>query len=265
MGSDLRPPPERRASISQTGPFSEFASVYDDFMHYVDYEGWVNYVCEILNFYRIKGIKLLDLACGTGKCAILFAQRGFEVIGIDISNEMLAQALNKIETKKFNIKFLCQDMRNFGLDSKVDIVTCLYDSFNYLLEKDDLEKTFINVNTALDEGGIFVFDMNTKYALEELWGSRTLQRNERGISSVWKSEYDPDTHIGTLHLTWTMKENGRKKKCCEIHRETFYENDEIRNLLKNAGFKEVVIYAHGTFQAPVEVTPRIMVVALKGI
>ena len=248
---------------TEVQPFSEFAKVYDSFMHYIDYPGWINYICEILNFYEIKGRKLLDLACGTGKCAILFAQRGFEVIGIDLSPDMLAQAINKVETKELNIKYLCQDMRNFKINNPVNIVVCLYDSLNYLLEKKDLEHTFSSVYTALEQGGGFIFDMNTEYAIHKVWGNRTSQRNEGGIKSIWKSEYDPKTCINTLYITWTTKENGMKKKYHEIHRETFYTNDDIENLLKKVGFKEVAVYAHGTFQPPIEVTTRIMVVALK--
>jgi len=255
MGSDLH--------ISQFQPFSEFAVVYDDFMHYIDYQGWVNYICELLNLYEIKGKNLLDLGCGTGKCAILFAKRGFEVIGIDLSPDMLAQAMNKAETKELKIKFLCQDMRNFKIDKSVNIITCLYDSLNYLLEKEDLEKTFNSVHMALEEGGSFIFDMNTEYAIREVWGTRVFRRNEGRIKSVWKSKYDPETHIGVLRLAWTTRENGIKKNHCEIHKETFYSSDDIKNLLKKAGFKDAVIYAHGTFQQPIEVTPRIMVVALK--
>lgn len=257
MGSDLH--------ISQIQPFSKFALVYDAFMHYIDYPGWVDYICEILNFYAIPGKKLLDLACGTGKCTILFAQRGFEVLGIDISPEMLARAMNKIETEELNIKFLCDDMRSFRLATPVDIVTCLYDSLNYLLEKKDLEKTFNSVWTALGEKGIFIFDMNTEYALREVWGNKTIRRNESGVKSIWKSEYDSQTHIGTLHLTWFTNENGIKKEHHEIHRETFYSQGELKTLLKNAGFKKVDIYAHCTFQPPIEVTARIMVVAVKGV
>lgn len=249
--------------ISSSSPFSEFAQVYDAFMHYIDYPGWVRYICEILDLYNIKGKKLLDLACGTGTCAILFAKRGFDVIGIDSSSQMLEQAIKKIETEGLNIKLLLQDMRNFKLAGPVNIVTCLYDSLNYLLKAGDLEETYNSVYKVLEEGGIFIFDMNTEYAIQEVWGNKTLYRTEGGIKTVWKSEYDNNTRIVTLHLTWDVNENGKKKKHYEIHKEISYSNDEIKNLLKKSGFKEVVIYNHGTFQPPIEVTTRIMVVALK--
>jgi ubiquinone/menaquinone biosynthesis C-methylase UbiE len=243
--------------------FSEFAAVYDDFMHYIDYSGWVNYICDILDIYKIRGKKLLDLACGTGKCSVLFAKRGFDVTGIDLSQNMLAQALNKTETKILGIKFLCRDMRNFKIDNKVNAAICIYDSLNYLSNKNDLGCTFSNVYEALREGGAFIFDMNTEYALRKVWGTQTMHRNEGGVKSVWKSTYDRKNHTGTLHLTWTTKEKGKKIKHYEIHREISYSNDDIENLLKKAGFREVIIYAHNTFQPPIEVTSRIMVVALK--
>lgn len=244
-------------------PFSEFARVYDRFMHYIDYPGWVRYICRITELYKINGKRLLDLACGTGTCAILFAKRGFEVTGVDVSPSMLAQAERKIRDGGYRISLLRQDMRDLQVTERVNIITCLYDSLNYLLRIEDIEKTFLHAYDALEHGGAFIFDMNTEYALKVIWGTNVWYRNEGGVPSVWKNEYDAGAKIGTLYLTWTTIEDGRKEEHFEIHRERAYSNEEIRGALDKAGFGKIAIYAHPTFQAPAEVTPRIMVVAIK--
>jgi len=243
--------------------FSEFAGVYDRFMHYIDYPGWVRYACEILNLYNIRGRKLLDIACGTGTCVLLFAEKGFEVTGIDASQEMIAQALEKAGSDKHAALFQQQDMRDFRLGLKFNIATSFYDSINYLLTAEDVGRAFACAFESLEEGGAFIFDMNTEYALSEIWGSKTMKRNEGGVSSVWKNEYDPLTKICTLCLTWLTRENGKNREHVEIHRERAYGNAEVKSLLEKAGFKRIIIYAHPTFSPPFELTARIMVVALK--
>lgn len=251
------------AEISYSQAFSEFAEVYDRFMHYIDYPGWVRYILEIIELFEIRGRRLLDIACGTGTCALLFAREGFEVTGIDISQQMLEQARKKIQNSGYRISLFQQDMREFKIDKRVDIATCLYDSLNYLLQTEDLQRTFVSVHRALEENGAFIFDMNTEYALKVVWGTNVWHRKEGGIASVWKSEFDLKTGIGTLYLTWRTEENGMRKKHHELHQERAYSAQEIRRLLEKAGFRRVEIYAHLTFQPPVEVTPRIMVVAVK--
>jgi len=244
-------------------PFSNFAKVYDSFMHFVDYEGWAKYVKRILDFYDIKGKKLLDLACGTGKCSVLFAEESFEVTGIDISQSMLDVAKAKQESTQYNIQYFCQDIRKFNVPEKADIAISLYDSLNYILEKNDLQETFFCVYNALGKEGIFIFDMNTEYALKHIWGNGKIRRNEGGVKSVWQNEYDDAARIATLNLTWQVKEDGKKKEYFELHKERAYPNEEILDMLKKAGFSLSVIYAHGTFIQPIEFTARIMVVAIK--
>ena len=250
------------AEIAPAQKFSRFARYYDAFMDYIDYPGWVQYIMEILDTYGIKGKKLLDLACGTGTCAVLFAKKGFEVYGIDVSEDMLEQARKKISAMFYNIGFSCQDLRNFKLEKKVDVVTCLYDSMNYLLEEEDVRQAFGSAYNALNNGGAFIFDLNTEYALSVVWGNGVMRRREGGFPSLWRNFYDPETHTGTLHLTWTIKENGSKKEYYETHRERAYPNSRIEEFLKEAGFKEAMIFSHRTFEPPAEISPRVMVVAV---
>lgn len=249
--------------MSSPQAFSEFSDVYDRFMHYIDYPGWVRYACELIALHGIKGKRLLDLACGTGTCAVILAGKGFEVTGIDISAQMLSRAKENARHDGVELKLFSRDMRDFLLDSKSDVITSFYDSINYLLSIEDVEKTFACACRQLENGGAFIFDMNTEFALKEIWGSRTIRRNEGGVASVWKNEFDPATGICTLFLSWSTREGGAKKEHNEIHRERAYTEQEIRDALEKAGFSDVSIYAHPTFQPPFELTPRIMVVAIK--
>lgn len=108
---------------------------------------------------------LLDLACGEGTFAVLMAQQSLKVTGVDVSPEMLRFAREKAEEAGVELRFIEQDMRALSLPEKFDLVTCWYDSLNYLLEWEELAQTFADVARVLKPGGLFVFDMNTIYRL----------------------------------------------------------------------------------------------------
>jgi SAM-dependent methyltransferase len=266
--------PDREIAVQ----FSRFAPYYDRFMHkYVNYKGWANYVLRIFRHYQVKPKVLLDLACGSGIPTMLLAREGYRIYGVDRSETMLDILRGKIgdrgsgtnaqhptpDTRSPAVIPILADMREFSLPEPVDAAISLYDSINYLLAIEDVEKTFACAFRQLASGGAFIFDMNTEYSLREIWGSRTMRRNEGGVVSVWKNEFDPATGICTLFLSWFTREDGAKKEHSEIHREKAYKEEEIRSALEKAGFGKVSIYAHPTFQPPFELTPRIMVVALK--
>jgi SAM-dependent methyltransferase len=258
-------------------PFVRFATHYDKFMwKYVDYKGWVDYVERVFRHYRQIVHTVLDVACGTGIPSILLARRGYRVVGVDRSPEMLAV----LESNRGDlpISTVRSDIRDFALPEPADAAISLYDSINYLLVEEDLVRCFTSVRRALKPGALFVFDMNTLYGLAEYWGTRSTPREVGGIYSIWQNQWDPDTRVSTLHLTFWETERdreleqrmtheearqtgGRAHRFEEIHQERAYTEDEVRRALRAAGFEKVDIYQHGSFSPPGPMTTRMMVVA----
>ncbi|MDH5683169.1 MAG: class I SAM-dependent methyltransferase [candidate division WOR-3 bacterium] len=246
--------------INQTPPFSDFASFYDQFMHrYVDYPAWVKYIEKIFKIFKVRPKKILDLACGTGIPTILFAQRGYSMIGIDRSLAMLEKLREKSQNHNYNITTELADMREFSIPDKVDAVICLYDSINYLLTGEDLKRCFQCVKNVLDQNGLFVFDMNTIYGLTAFWDKRETVREVGNIRSIWRNTSDEKSNISTLRLTCYVKDENRYFE--EIHQERGYELAYVQELLNSCDFSDVRFYQHRTFSPPNEVTIRVMVVA----
>ena len=148
--------------------YSYFACVYDLLTENVEYSRRADYICSLLSENGINGGLLLDVACGTGSLCVELSKRGFDVTGIDISGEMLCEAQNKMYESGENILFLRQDMRSLDLYGTVDCAVCTLDSLNHLTSEEDLLRAFKSISLFLEDGGIFIFDMNTPYKHREI-------------------------------------------------------------------------------------------------
>ncbi|MEG1294731.1 MAG: class I SAM-dependent methyltransferase, partial [Clostridium sp.] len=150
--------------------YTSFARVYDTFMDNIPYEEWADYLQEILKREKVENGLVLDLGCGTGTLTEILASRGFDMIGVDNSVDMLEIAMEKKEQSGQDILYLLQDMRTFELYGTVGAVVSICDSLNYILEETELEQVFRLVNNYLDPGGVFIFDFNTVYKYKEILG-----------------------------------------------------------------------------------------------
>lgn len=240
-------------------PFTKIGPYYDQLMSFVNYPAWVSYIEKILILNTINEREILDLACGTGICLELWLKKGYTVIGLDASPGMLEICRKRLIDYP-GFRLIAGDMRNFTLPNRVPIITCLYDSFNYLLTEVELFNCFKCVYDCLTDNGIFIFDMNTIHTLQDGWGNQTFTRRDDSISSVWANTFDPQTLISSLKLTLTIYENGSEKVLKEFHQERGYALIELGNLLSNAGFK-FSLYRHLTFIPAGESDLRIMGVA----
>ena len=271
--------------------YTSFARVYDMFMDNVPYEEWCDYITGLLKEYGISNGLVLDLGCGTGSMTELLAARGFDMIGVDCSEDMLEIALEKRMASGRDILYLQQDMRDLELYGTVRAVVCLCDSINYLLDVQDLETVFRLVNNYLDPGGIFIFDLNTEYKYRELLADRTVAENRDEGSFIWDNYYDeesrineydlalfipaeeadagkmgegagPDCETGAASGSGTSGE-GLYRKYQETHFQRAYTLDEIREALERAGMEFLTWYdgdGDGR-QAPREDSERIYVIA----
>ncbi|HIE05729.1 MAG TPA: class I SAM-dependent methyltransferase [bacterium (Candidatus Stahlbacteria)] len=240
-------------------PFSEIAPYYDQLMTHVQYRTWVDYTKEIIRRAGIKGNRLIDLACGTGEPTRFLNRAGFDVVGLDSSQEML----NIAQQKMPDVRFIEADIRDFQIAERFDIAVSYYDSMNYLLKEEDLNDCFSSVYNILNEPGILIFDMNTIHVLKDHWDSRIVVRENGDLFSIWENGHDPSTNISTLKLTLFVKEGRGYLRFRELHKERGYENGEVLRLLNAVGFKEAVVYHHLTFNPPDDETDRVMFVVLK--
>lgn len=239
--------------------YTSFAEVYDMFMDNVPYEEWSRYLTELLKEYRIEEGVVCELGCGTGKMTRLLADAGYDMIGVDMSEDMLAIA--SMENPQ-QILYLCQDMRELELYGTVAAVVSVCDSMNYLLEEDDLLEVFQRVNEYLEPGGVFLFDLNTIYKYETLLGETTICENRPEGSFIWENYYDEEEQINEYDLTLFIQEKENLyRKFEETHYQRGYSMEKIRTLLEEAGMEFVTAYDACTKNPPREDSERIYIVA----
>ncbi len=263
--------------------YTGFAQVYDLFMDNVPYVQWSEYLISLLKTYGVEEGLVLDLGCGTGKMTRLLSHAGYDMIGVDNSEEMLEIATEAeqekadrlatdaeqekadrlaTEAEQEEILYLCQDMREFELYGTVAAVVSVCDSMNYILEEEELLTVFRLVNNYLDPGGVFIFDLNTLYKYRELLGEQTICENREDASFIWENFYDEEEQINEYDLTlFVQEESGLYQKFEETHFQRGYELLTIRRLLEAAGMEYVTAYDAFTREEPREDSERIYVIA----
>ena len=231
--------------------YTEFAKLYDVFMDNVDYKKWAEYLTARLWDYGIKDGLILELGCGTGTLTELLSRAGYDMIGVDNSEEMLAEAREKQMGSGLDILYLLQGMQEFELYGTVRAVISACDSLNYILEEDELLQVFRLVNNYLDPGGLFLFDMNTIYKYQQILGEGTIAENRDEGSFIWENFYEEKSRINTYDLTlFVPREDGLYEKYEEVHDQRAYSLETITSLLEKAGLKVLAVYDEYTLDPP---------------
>ena len=242
--------------------YTGFAKVYDLFMEDVPYKEWSRWIAEMLRAHGIEDGLVLDLACGTGVMTELLADAGYDMIGIDQSEEMLERALDRKEQSGHDILYLCQDMKEFELYGTVRAIVSVCDSMNYVLE----EEAFLDILTAaaenyLDYGGLFLFDLNTEYKYRMLLGEQTIAENREEGSFIWENSYDEEEKINEYELTLFIREDsGYYRKYEEVHYQRAYPLDTVKELVARSGLKLLQVCDGYTGEPVREDSERICVV-----
>jgi len=225
------------------------------------YGDWVRFVQAVFGKFGKKPKLVLELGCGTGSVTTRLAAKGYDMIGLDRSAEMLAVAAGK--QGKDKILYICQDMRRFELYGTVDCVLCLCDGMNYITDADDMQQVFGLVKNYLNPGGLFVFDLNTQYKFEQMAG-KTYWRKTKGAAYSWDNYYDKRRRVHKYVAVFRAD-----SKDGEWHKETHYQRgynvNEIRQFAKTAGFSkgyvydmdEPVVNGWPVFKQPVKTTQRV--------
>lgn len=254
--------------------YTGFAAVYDELMDNVPYDEWAEYLTGLLREHGVKDGIVCELGCGTGNITRRLKNKGYDMIGIDRSADMLEIAREKDDYSS-DILYLEQDMRSFELYGTVAAVVSICDSLNYITEKADLRTVFRLVNNYLDPGGIFIFDLNTEYKFRELLGDSTIAENREDVSLIWENEYHPETRIHEYDITIYKKadiEYSEEEEALpelyerffETHYEKAYTLEEIKELLEEAGLTFLAAYDACTHDPVREDSERMYIVAREG-
>ena len=243
--------------------YTGFAAVYDTFMDNIPYEEWSEYLVGLLREYGVEDGLVLDMGCGTGSMTELLAGAGYDMIGIDNSEDMLELAMEKREESGHDILYLLQDMREFELYGTVRAVVSICDSINYITEESDLLETFRLVNNYLDPKGVFIFDFNTVYKYRELLGDTTIAEDREDCSFIWDNYYYEEEQVNEYELSLFIREeqSGLFRKYQETHQQKAYDLETMERLLTQAGLEYMTAYDAFTKDAPTEESERIYVIA----
>lgn len=243
--------------------YETFASVYDNIMDDSLYDKWTDF--SLRHFPKDKKKrKLLELACGTGIQSVRFAQAGFDVTGLDLSQDMLDLAEKRSKTAKTKIDFVQGNMLDLSNVSGFDIVTCYSDSICYMEDEVDVGDVFQQVFNALNPGGTFIFDVHSTYQTDEVFPGYNYHENAEDFAFVWDTYEDEAPHSIVHELTFFVKdEDGRFTRFDEVHEERTYDILTYDILLEQAGFKDVKVYADFEDKEPVADSARWFFVAQK--
>lgn len=243
--------------------YTSFAEVYDMFQDNIPYEEWTAYLSELLADYDVEEGLVLDLGCGTGTVTELLAARGYDMIGVDHSDEMLGIAMQKKAQRRVereeageetgeetaqgdrrdSILYLCQDMREFELYGTVAAAVSICDSMNYITDLEDLTEVFRLVNNYLDPGGVFIFDMNTPYKYETLLADNTFAEVRDESSFIWENFYDEEERINEYDLTLFIREKDEVyRRYTETHFQRAFALEEVQAAAEKAGLQWVAAY-----------------------
>jgi SAM-dependent methyltransferase len=237
-------------------------------MDNIPYDEWVLYLRELLTENGVSKGLVAELGCGTGNITRRLSRFGYDMIGIDNSEDMLDAAREKEYDGNSDgspeILYLCQDMREFELYGTVAAVVSICDSINYILDDEELCQVFRLVNNYLDPKGVFVFDFNTRHYYRDVMGETTIAEDREDISFIWDNFYDEQTDINELNLSLFLLADEEKRlysKHEELHLQRGYTLADIKRLITRSGLTFAAAYDAFTHNAPDENSERIYVVA----
>lgn len=222
--------------------YSIFADFYDQLMYDVDYKKRTAYLMRLFKKYGKMPKLLLDVACGTGGFSNEFAKLGIEVIGTDISEEMLNIARENSFDLGLDVLYLCQAAEELDLYGTVDGAVCCLDSLNHITDYKKLCKAFKKVSLFLEPGCLFIFDVNTEYKHREILGDNVFVMDRDKVYCVWANQFNPKKNTVNVMLDFFVKENDKYTRFSEEFTERAYTNDELISALEKAGLQVLDVF-----------------------
>ncbi len=218
--------------------YNKMAKVYDELINEdINYKDIADFLLKIAKRENIEFNNYLDLACGTGNVGIHVAKEFKENYFVDLSVDMLSEAEVKLRENKVKGKIICQDMCELNLNKSFDLISCVLDSTNYILDDEDLKDYFKSVYNHLNDNGVFVFDINSYYKLSEILGNNIYTYNSEDIFYAWENIFEDE--IVEMDLTFFVREGAVYERFNEIHEERAYTEELIESIFKEVGFKMI--------------------------
>lgn len=243
--------------------YQEFAYLYDALMKNMDYEKWTDQIEAIFQRYGEKPETVVDLACGTGGITNILASRGYQTTGVDLSGDMLSIAREKARKSGLRIPYICQDITGLELHRPVDAMVCMCDGFNYILDGRDLKKALQRIYRYLNPGGILIFDISSHYKLSAVVGNHTMADPDEDISMIWLNQFDEETQILEMNLTFFVKEGSLYRRVEETQLQRAYREEEIIGLLEECGYSGMERFSPFFLTPPKKKTQRIVFAAIR--
>lgn len=243
--------------------YISLAKYYDSLTTDVPYGTFADFYEQIFDHFNIKPKTMLDLACGTGTLTHILCQRGYDMIAVDGSSDMLMAAMDKFSDLEDMPLLLCQNMAELDLYGTVDAIVCSLDGINYV-PKDDIAEVFKRVRLFLEPGGIFIFDINTPEKLLGLDGEMFIDEND-DVFCVWRAEYDSELDACVYGMDIFEKAGKLWRRTKEEHLEYIYRTDEISKLLAEAGLVDINIFAELKLKQPADGEKRVFITARKPV
>ena len=244
--------------------YGEFAKIYDKLIYEdIDYDLIAKRLKEIIKENNIEKNDYLDLACGTGNVTEKMANEFENVYAVDLSDDMLMQAFDKFQEKNINAQVICQDMVELELGQEFDLISCMLDSTNYILDDDDLKDYFLGVFNHLKDNGIFVFDINSYYKLSNILGDNIYVHDDEKVFYSWENVFEDE--IVSMYLTFFVRDKDKYEKFQEEHHERAYREEYIEDILKKIGFSILNKYDGYTSNKVNDRSERILYVVKKNM
>lgn len=243
--------------------YRALAYSYDRLTNDVDYRGVVDFYWDILQQEQLSPRTAADLACGTGSVACLLAEKGLQVTGVDMSEEMLTVAAQKSQSMANRPMFVCQRLEHLRLPVAVDLAVCALDSIDYITDPVACRQAMKKIYKALNPGGCFIFDVNTPEKLRAMDGQVFLDEDD-DVYCVWRGEFDEAANICTYGMDIFQREGNIWHRSQEEHREYAYSQEMLVAFLREAGFTDIAVYADRKFEMPAAGEQRIYLKARKG-
>jgi len=243
--------------MAQFGPIAPF---YDQLMHTVPYDMWMEYYLLLLETRECHPQRVLDVCCGTGSVAEMLAAKGYEVSGIDIAPAMIKEAQRKAALLGLDIEYKAEPAQSFKFDQPFDSAYSFFDSLNYIIDLGELRKAIQNVGDHLNAGGMFVFDLNTEYAFTQKMFDQQDTRKKSAVKYQWKGDYDKSTKVIHVNMDFWFED----KQYHEVHIQRAHTRDEIFEMLMEAGFEELTVFDAYTLDPPRKNSDRVHYRAMKG-
>ena len=222
--------------------YKQFASIYDELMSHAPYDKWTKFTEDIMEQYNIPVQTIVDLGCGTGELTIRLSKLGYNMIGIDQSNEMLTIAANKALEHSLNIQWLEQDIRKLSGLEDIDLIVSYCDVINYITDSDDVKQVFKRVYNSLKQNGLFIFDFHSiYYAVQNLIGHTYADVSDE-LTYIWECEQGDREGEMFHYLTFFQSDNGHYIRFDEVHHQQTYPVHHYQTLLESCGFRKINFY-----------------------